>query len=121
MTDAPRAYHGHEEHNGDHGGDDQGVQGSMDKLKREDGIAIHREDTNGFAPKMPLGHGDSIKMPFDPLKMPLGPLTRARAKRFKDALMGLVRTHFEGLKSIEDQLGSIEVDIIKKIPNDSKL
>ncbi|OMO53223.1 hypothetical protein CCACVL1_28797 [Corchorus capsularis] len=42
------------------------------------------------------------KMPFDPLKMPLDPMTRARAKKFKDALTGLVRAHLEDLKTIED-------------------
>ncbi|OMO99822.1 reverse transcriptase [Corchorus capsularis] len=111
--DAPRAYHGLEEHNGDdgdHGKDAQGVQGSMDKLKGEDGIA-----------KMPLDDGIAPKMPFDPLKMPLGPMTRARAKKFKDALKSFVRTHLEGLKSIEDQLERIEVDGSKNIPNNSKL
>ncbi|OMO53322.1 reverse transcriptase [Corchorus capsularis] len=119
--DAPRAYHGHEEQNGDHVGDDQGLQGSMDKLKGEDGIVRFHEDANGIAPKMPLGDEIAPKMPFDPLKMPLGPMTRARAKKFKDALTSFVRTHLEGLKSIEDQLGSIEIDMIKNIPNDSKL
>ena len=54
-------------------------------------------------------------MPFDPLKMPLGPMTRARAKRFKNALMGLVRTHLEDLKTIEVQLKSFGDDLGKKL------
>ncbi|OMO90585.1 hypothetical protein CCACVL1_07338 [Corchorus capsularis] len=95
-------YHGLEDDYGEHGNDDQGLQGSVDKFKGEDGIAIHQED--------------AIKMPFDPLKMPLGPLTRARAKRFKDALMGLVRTHLDEMKTIQVQLKSFDDDLSKKTP-----
>ncbi|OMO69408.1 hypothetical protein CCACVL1_19521 [Corchorus capsularis] len=61
------------------------------------------------------------KMPFDPLKMLLGLMTRERAKKFKDALTSFVRTHLEGLKAIEDQLKSFEIVKDKNIPNDSKL
>ncbi|OMO58408.1 hypothetical protein CCACVL1_25459 [Corchorus capsularis] len=100
-NDAPRTFYGLEDKHGELGKDDQGLQGSVDKLKGEDGITIHQED--------------AIKMPFDPLKMPLGPMTRARAKRFKDALMGLVRTHLEDLKTIEVQLKSFGDDLGKKL------
>ncbi|OMO71232.1 hypothetical protein CCACVL1_18351 [Corchorus capsularis] len=34
--------------------------------------------------------------PFDPLAIPQGPMTRARAKRFKEALLGFVRSHLGG-------------------------
>ncbi|OMO50325.1 reverse transcriptase [Corchorus capsularis] len=111
--DAQRAYHGLEEHNranGDHGKDDQGVQGSLEE-QGGDGIASKTSMDGGIAPKMP----------FDPLVMPLGPMTRARAKRFKEALLGFVRSHLEGLKSIEDQLESIEDIKQRNIPIDSKL
>ncbi|OMO96176.1 hypothetical protein CCACVL1_05056 [Corchorus capsularis] len=58
--------------------------------------------------------------PFDPLAIPLGPMTRSRAKRFKEALLGMVRTHLGGLKSIEDQLESIDDIKPWNIANDSK-
>ncbi|OMO49566.1 reverse transcriptase [Corchorus capsularis] len=59
--------------------------------------------------------------PFDPLAIPQDPMTRARAKRFKEALLGFVRSHLGGLESIEEHLEGIEVDITKNIPIDSKL
>ncbi|OMO50324.1 hypothetical protein CCACVL1_30504 [Corchorus capsularis] len=121
--DAPRAYHGLEEHNGangDHGKDDQGVQRSLEE-QGGDGIASKTSMDGGIAPKMSLDGGIAPKMPFDPLVMPLGPMTRARAKRFKEALLGFVRSHLEGLKSIEDQLESIEDIKQRNIPIDSKL
>ncbi|MEI4908173.1 hypothetical protein Q8G40_29245, partial [Klebsiella pneumoniae] len=55
------------------------------------------------------------------LAIPQGPMTRARAKRFKETLLGFVRSHLEGLESIEDHFENIEVDIPKNIPIDSKL
>ena len=61
------------------------------------------------------------KMPFDPLKMPLGPMTRARAKRFKEALFGLIRVHLEELKAIGDHLKPIGDHHQRNIPIDSKL
>ncbi|OMP02326.1 hypothetical protein CCACVL1_02832 [Corchorus capsularis] len=105
-NDAPRTYYGLEDKHGEHGKDDQGLQGGVDKLKGEDGIAIHQED--------------AIKMLFDPLKMPLGLMTRARAKRFKDALMGLVRTHLDDMKTIQVQLKSFDDDLSKKTPTNYK-
>ncbi|OMO86543.1 hypothetical protein CCACVL1_09570 [Corchorus capsularis] len=103
MYDAPKAYHGLEEQNGDHGEDVHGLQGSMDKLK-EDGDIVQVVPSTKEMPKMPLG-----------------PMTRARAKRFKDALMGLIRTHLEDLKTIEVQLKSFGDVLSKNIPNDFKL
>ncbi|OMO62190.1 Homocysteine S-methyltransferase [Corchorus capsularis] len=108
--DAPRAYHGLEEHNGDHGEDEQGLQGSKDKL----------EEHGGCAQLVPISK-EMTKMPFDPLKMPLGPMTRARAKKFKDALTSFVQTHLEELKTIEVQLKSFDEDKGKNVPIDSKL
>ncbi|OMO57356.1 Integrase, catalytic core [Corchorus capsularis] len=101
--DAPRAYHGLEEHNEDHGEDEQGLQGSKDKL----------EEHGGCAQLVPSSK-EMPKMPFDPLKMPLGPMTRARSKKFKDALTSFVRTHLKDLKSFDEDKG-------KNIPIDSKL
>ncbi|OMP05110.1 glucan endo-1,3-beta-glucosidase 5-like protein [Corchorus capsularis] len=108
--DAPRAGHGHEEHNGDHEEDEHGLQGSKDKL----------EDNGGCAQVVPSSK-ELPKMSFDPLKMSLGPMSRARAKKFKDALRSLVRTHLEDLKTIEVQLKSFDEDLGKNIPIDSKL
>ncbi|OMO93852.1 reverse transcriptase [Corchorus capsularis] len=88
--DAPRAYHGHEEHNGGHGEDEHMRQGSKDMIQDQGVCASHDSSFK----EMP-------KMPFNPLKMPLGPMTRARAKKFKDALTSLDRTHLEDLKTIE--------------------
>ncbi|OMO84802.1 S-locus glycoprotein [Corchorus capsularis] len=67
-------------------------------------------------------HGASAhNRPMDLLVIPQGPMTRVRAKRFKEALLGFVRSHLGGLESIEEQLESIEVDITKNIPIDSKI
>ncbi|OMO50156.1 Integrase, catalytic core [Corchorus capsularis] len=107
LCDAPRAYHGLEDDNGDHGKDVQGLQGSME---------IH-EDHGDIDKHVP----STKKMPFDPLKMPIGPMTRARSKRFKDALMGLVRTHLDDMKTMKVQLKSFGDDLGKKTSIDSKL
>ncbi|OMO89975.1 hypothetical protein CCACVL1_07554 [Corchorus capsularis] len=188
---APRAYHGHEEHNGDHGEVDQGLEGSMDKLEEGGGITNPNSSSMGIA-NPNSNDKEKLNRPFDPLvmplwhiayekltpflriviflfslrlklclvflpyspkasgsagsvlcshhktcntdlpkrltafrlfgsRMPLGPMTRARAKRFKEALLAFVRTHLEGLKSIEDQLKCIEDHKPMNIPNDSKL
>ncbi|OMO88266.1 hypothetical protein CCACVL1_08494 [Corchorus capsularis] len=49
-------------------------------------------------------------------KMALGSMTRARAKRFKDSIMGLVRTHLDDMKTIQVQLKSFDDDLSKKTP-----
>ncbi|OMO72799.1 hypothetical protein CCACVL1_17585 [Corchorus capsularis] len=100
-NDAPRTYYGLEDKHGEHGKDVQGLQGSMEMHEDHGDIDDHVPSTK--------------RMPFDPLKMPLGPMTRARAKRFKDALTGLVRTHLEDLKTIEVQLKSFGDDLGKKL------
>ncbi|OMO89160.1 reverse transcriptase [Corchorus capsularis] len=86
VSDAPKAYHRLEDDNGEHGKDVQGLQGSME---------MHED------------HGDIDKHVPSTKKMPIGPMTRARAKRFKDALMGLFRTHLEDMK----QIGITYIDI----------
>ncbi|OMO59556.1 Retrotransposon gag protein [Corchorus capsularis] len=105
--DAPRTHHGLEVHNRDHGEDVHGLQGSMDKNEDDGDIANHVSSTN--------------KMPFDPLKMSNGLMTRARAKRFKDALMGLIRTHLDDMKTIKVQLKRFEDDLVKESTIDPKL
>ncbi|OMO61349.1 hypothetical protein CCACVL1_23592 [Corchorus capsularis] len=100
-NDTPRTYHGLEDKHGEHGKDVQGLQGSMKMYGDHGDIDNHVPSTK--------------KMPFDPLKMSNSPMTRARAKRFKDALMGLVRTHLEDLKTIEVQLKSFGDDLGKKL------
>ena len=109
-SDALRAYQGHQEDYEDHGEDEHGVQGSMEKHEDQGDITQHVSSTK----EMP-------KMPFDPLKMPLGPMTRARAKRFKEALLGLIRVHLEELKAIGDHLKPIGDHHQRNIPIDSKL
>ena len=37
---------------------------------------------------------DAAAQVMDPLEMPRGPITRARAKKFKEALLNLIKTHF---------------------------
>ncbi|OMO52111.1 hypothetical protein CCACVL1_29355 [Corchorus capsularis] len=105
--DVPWTHHGLEVHNGDHGEDVHGLQGSKDKHEVDGDIVNHVSSTK--------------KMLFDPLKMPSGPMTSARAKRFKDALMGLVRTHLDDMKTIEVHLKSFDDDLIKKGTIDFKL
>ncbi|OMO61348.1 hypothetical protein CCACVL1_23591 [Corchorus capsularis] len=100
-NDTPRTYHGLEDKHGEHGKDVQGLQGSM-KMHGDHG------DIDNHVPS-------TKNMTFDPLKMPNSPMTRARAKRFKDALMGLVRAHLEDLKTIEVQLKSFVDDLGKKL------
>ncbi|OMO89159.1 hypothetical protein CCACVL1_07993 [Corchorus capsularis] len=46
--DAPRAYHVHEENNGDHGEVDHGLEGSMDKLEEGGGITNPNSSSMGI-------------------------------------------------------------------------
>ncbi|OMO86684.1 hypothetical protein CCACVL1_09531 [Corchorus capsularis] len=101
-NDAPRTYHGLEDDNGEQRKDVHGLQGSMEMHEDHGDIDEHVPSTK--------------KMPFDPLKMSLGPMTRARAKRFKGALMGLVRTHLDDMKTIQVQLKRFDDDLSKKTP-----
>ncbi|OMO50487.1 hypothetical protein CCACVL1_30418 [Corchorus capsularis] len=100
-SDAPRTYYGLEDKHGEHGKDVQRLQGSMKMHEDHGDIDNHVLSTK--------------KMPFDPLKMLIGPMTRARAKRFKVALMGLVQTHLDDLKTIEVQLKRFGDDLGKKL------
>ena len=43
---------------------------------------------------------DTAAQVMDPLEMPRGPITRARAKKFKEALLNLMKTNY--LKDFED-------------------
>ena len=43
---------------------------------------------------------DKAAQVTDPLEMPQGPITRARAKKFKEALLNLMKTNY--LKGFED-------------------
>ncbi|OMO94642.1 hypothetical protein CCACVL1_05896 [Corchorus capsularis] len=101
-NDVSKAYHGLEDRYREQGKDVQGLQGSM-KMHGDHG------DIDNHVPS-------TKKMPFDPLKMLISPMTRARAKRFKDALMGLVRTHLDNMKTIQVQLKSFDDDLSKKTP-----
>ena len=43
---------------------------------------------------------DTVAQLTDPLELPRGPITRARAKKFKEALLNLMKTNY--LKDFED-------------------
>ena len=45
-------------------------------------------------------HDDTAAQLTDPLELPRGPITRARAKKFKEALLNLMKTNY--LKDFED-------------------
>ncbi|OMO97609.1 Zinc finger, CCHC-type [Corchorus capsularis] len=149
--DAPRDYHGLEEHNGandDNASDKHGVVsesledatvdlGLKESLEEHGGVIIaHDRPSHG-----PIAHGQALdrpharpspshawpspshdpampmhNRPFDPLAIPSGPMTRARAKRFQDALVGFVRSHLEELKTIEDPLDRFEDHTPRNIP-----
>ncbi|OMO50323.1 hypothetical protein CCACVL1_30507 [Corchorus capsularis] len=106
-SEATESKDGNDDENGDdgygkRGKDVQGLQGSMKMHGDHGDIDNHVRSTK--------------KMSFDPLKMLISPMTRVRAKRFKDALMGLVRTDLEDLKTIQVQLKSFDDDLSKKTP-----
>ncbi|OMO51177.1 putative Zinc finger, BED-type [Corchorus capsularis] len=136
--DAPRAYHGLEEHNGaigDHvldklgdvleiqedATDDPGLNTSLAEQGVEDRPPSHGATGHNRPSRRPTHGPSGHNRPLDPLAIPQGPMTRARAKRFKETLLGFVRSHLGSLESIEDHLESIEVDITKNIPIDSKV
>ncbi|OMO92388.1 hypothetical protein CCACVL1_06864 [Corchorus capsularis] len=106
-SDTPKVDHGLEDDYGVQGKDVEGLQGSMKMHGEHEDIGDHIPSTKN--------------MPFDPLKLPNGPMTRARAKRFKDVLMGLVRIHLDDMKTIEVQLKSFDDDLSKKMQIDTKL
>ncbi|OMO57530.1 reverse transcriptase [Corchorus capsularis] len=152
--DAPRAYHGLEEHNGakgDHASDLHGlVSESLEEVMVDPGLKGSLEEHGGEEIAYdrpshgPIAHGQALdrpharpspsharpspshdpampkhNRPHDPLAMPSGPMTRARAKCFKDALVGFVRYHLEELKTIEDPLGRFKDHTPRNIPYDS--
>jgi len=43
-------------------------------------------------------HGNEAKFAQDPLSLPSGPITRIRAKRFKEALNGLIQENWANSK-----------------------
>ncbi|OMO51309.1 hypothetical protein CCACVL1_29867 [Corchorus capsularis] len=131
VPDALRAYHGLEGHmganedhedvidasleeHGDGGTSDRPLLGEAAQHRPRDMDMTGYNRPNNSA--MP-GHN----RPRDPLSMPLGPITRARAKRFKEALVGFIRSHLEEIKIIEDSLGRFEDHTTRNIPNDSML
>ena len=58
-------------------------------------LLMARQSTHILGPKITgTVHGDGSRAKegsVDPLEVPLGPMTRARAKRFKEALHVLIR------------------------------
>ena len=57
--------------------------------------------------------------PSDPLHVPVGPITRARAKRFKEALNGLIQDTWADSDLIKSKMSPYEdqdlINIIKAI------
>ncbi|KAK3189264.1 hypothetical protein Dsin_028825 [Dipteronia sinensis] len=55
--------------------------------------------------------------PRDPLHVPVGPITRARAKRFKEALNGLIQNTWADVELLKSKISSHEdhglVNVIK--------
>ena len=53
------------------------------------------------------------------MRVPVGPITRARAKRFKEALNGLIQETWDASKMLKSKMGPSEdqglVNIIKAI------
>ena len=49
---------------------------------------------------MKVRETDKAAQVTDPLEMPPGPVTRARAKKFKEALLNLIKTNY--IKDFED-------------------
>ena len=117
LFDAPRTHHGLEELNGDHGEDELIRKGGLEKL--EDARNTHKEVSSSL--EKVSNSLELPKVPFDPLKKPLGPMTRARAKRFKEALLSLIGVHLEELKAIGVHLKLIGEHHQRNIPINSKL
>ena len=46
-----------------------------------------------FPPSSHLLQSDTVAQVTDPLEMPQGPIIRARAKKFKEALLNLIKTN----------------------------
>ena len=59
---------------------------------------------------------DTAAQVTDPLELPRGPITRARAKKFKEALLNLMKTNY--LKAFEDD--EMKVELIFYCHNYSK-
>jgi hypothetical protein len=66
-------------------------------------------------------HGNGAEVAQDPLSLPSGPITRLRAKRFKEALNGLIQENWADSK--KTKMGSNNnqglVHVIKAIEEDN--
>jgi hypothetical protein len=66
-------------------------------------------------------HGNGAEVAQDPLSLPSGPITRLRAKRFKEALNGLIQENWADSKKAK--MGSNNnqglVHVIKAIEEDN--
>jgi hypothetical protein len=66
-------------------------------------------------------HGNGAEVAQDPLSLPSGPITRLRAKRFKEALNGLIQENWANSK--KTKMGSNNnqglVHVIKAIEEDN--
>ena len=68
-----------------------------------------------------LTNGDENKgaAPRDPLHVPVGPITRARAKRFKEALNGLIQDTWADSEVLKTKMSPHEdqvlINVIKAI------
>ncbi|OMP01424.1 hypothetical protein CCACVL1_03095 [Corchorus capsularis] len=123
-NDAPRAYHGLEKHNGANGGhvlDKHGdVSDNQEDAKVDPAAPSYGNMTDQDRPHDRPSHGSIAQdraptghnRPIDPLAIPQGPMTRARAKRFKEALLGFVKSHlgenYASKTSAPDQMKIVE-------------
>jgi hypothetical protein len=68
------------------------------------GISCQLTDANQGAGHANHARGNEAEVVQDPLSLPSGPITRLRAKRFKEALNGLIQEN--GADSKKTKMGS---------------
>jgi hypothetical protein len=72
-----------------------GVDGPTDEVL----LATTHSDGNQGAGHANHTHGNGAEVAQDPLSLPSGPITRLRAKRFKEALNGLIQENWADSKN----------------------
>jgi hypothetical protein len=91
-----------------------------DQLCRELPIWM-QSDGNQGAGHADHTHGNGAEVAQDPLSLPSGPITRLRAKRFKEALNGLIQENWANSK--KTKMGSNNnqglVHVIEAIEEDN--
>jgi hypothetical protein len=84
-------------------------------------VTLSRRDGNQGAGHANHTHGNGAEVAQDPLSLPSGPITRLRAKGFKEALNGLIQENWADSKNTK--MGSNNnqglVHVIKAIEEDN--